>query len=155
MSLLMVLVDGISTCWCMRLQWRTGDFYCTSVAPLNAHHHHQQYYQSIINIFIRLLFRILAPAAAVLDQNACSLINPLLGACGKKKVLQSKALIDFLLHDLKSYGIKASWVTRLFDPFLTKVHIMKIFLLHKMGFFVWPVPVQRSFLLSSSLLEDF
>jgi hypothetical protein len=74
----------------MRLQWRTEDFYCTSVAPLNAHHHHQQYHQSIINIFIRLLFRILAPAAAVLDQNACSLINPLLGACGKKKYYSLK-----------------------------------------------------------------
>jgi hypothetical protein len=74
----------------MRLQWRTEDFYCTSVAPLNAHDHHQEYHQSIINIFIRLLFRILAPAAAVLDQNACSLINPSLGARGKKKYYSLK-----------------------------------------------------------------
>lgn len=102
MSLLMVLVDGIPTCWCMRLQWRTEDFYCTSVAPLNAHHHHQQYHQSIINIFIRLLFRILAPAAAVLDQNACSLINPLLGACGKKKYYSLKLWLIFFFMILRA-----------------------------------------------------
>lgn len=53
MSLLMVLVDGISTRWCMRLEWRTEDFYCTSVAPLNAHHHHQQYHQHLHQIIVQ------------------------------------------------------------------------------------------------------